>query len=264
MKRVAKSNEPHELLAYRQAQPLSNWEGMRNDALNGGMQTYDAIVAALEADQGGICAYCEIKISRSANTTRVEHFVPKALPDPSINWALNWDNLLATCMGGSQRRSDPRHFLEPPIENLSCDAHKERALGTINCHGLLLNPLFLPAMPLPMRLEHSTGHWHVHEANANAISIPGNTYGTVEKLVNESIRILNLNCTRLARNRLAILRQLEREIQQASKARLDKSVFMLNLCRRYLGPRYREFFSVYRFRLGDFAEEYLQSIGYNG
>jgi uncharacterized protein (TIGR02646 family) len=70
---------------------------MRNDALNGGMQTYDAIVAALEADQGGICAYCEIKISRSANTTRVEHFVPKALPDPSINWALNWDNLLATC-----------------------------------------------------------------------------------------------------------------------------------------------------------------------
>ncbi|MCS5690436.1 TIGR02646 family protein [Cyanobium sp. FGCU-6] len=264
MKRVAKSDEPQELLAYRQAHPLSAWEGMRNDALSGGMQAYDAIVDSLEADQGGICAYCEIKISRSDNTTRVEHFIPKALPDPGMNWALNWDNLLATCMGGSQRRNDPRHFLEPPIENLSCDAHKERALGTINCHGVLLNPLFLPAMPFPMRLEHGTGHWHVHEANANTISMPGNTYETVGELVNESIRILNLNCTRLARNRLAILHHLEREIQQARKAGLDKSVFMINLCRRYLGPRYREFFSVYRFRLGDFAEEYLQSIGYNG
>lgn len=264
MKRVAKSDEPEELIAFRQAQPLSEWEGMRNDALNGGIQAYDAIVAELEADQGGICAYCEIKISRSANTTRVEHFVPKALPDPSKNWALDWDNLLATCMGGSQRRNDPRYFLEPLIVNLSCDAHKERALGTINCHGLILNPLFLPAMPFPMRLQHGTGHWHVDEAKANAISMPGNTYKTVGELVDESIRILNLNCTRLARARLAILHQLEREIQQARKARLDRSVFMVNLCRRYLGPRYREFFSVYRFRLGDFGEEYLQSIGFNG
>jgi uncharacterized protein (TIGR02646 family) len=264
MKRVAKSNEPHELLSYRQAQPLSDWEGMRNDALNAGMQAYDAIVAALEADQGGICAYCEIKISRTANTTRVEHFVPKALPDPSINWALNWDNLLATCMGGSQRRNDPRHFLEPVIENLSCDAHKERALGTINCHGLLLNPRFLPAMPFPMRLEHSTGHWHVDEVKANAISMPGKTHATIGELVDGSIQILNLNCIRLARARLAILRQLEREIKQARRAGLDRSVFMVNLCKRYLGPHYHEFFSVYRFRLGDFAEEYLQSIGYNG
>lgn len=115
-----------------------------------------------------------------------------------------------------------------------------------------------------MRIEHSTGHWHVDEEKACAISMPFNTHAAIGELVDESIRILNLNCTRLARARLAILHQLEREIQQARKAGLDKSVFMVNLCRRYLGPRYREFFSVYRFRLGEFAEEYLQSIGYNG
>jgi TIGR02646 family protein len=264
MKRVAKSNEPEELLTYRQALPLSDWEAMRNDALNGGMQAYDAIVAALEADQGGICAYCEIKISRSTNTTRVEHFVPKALPNPSMNWALSWGNLLATCMGGSQRRNDPHYFVEPLIENLSCDAHKERALGSINCHGVILNPLLLPPLPLLLRLEHSTGHWHVDEAKSIAIHWPGNTHATVGALVDESIRVLNLNCSRLARARLAILHQLEREIKQASRARLDRSVFMANLCKRYLGPRYHEFFSVYRFRLGEFAEEYLQSIGYNG
>jgi uncharacterized protein (TIGR02646 family) len=264
MKRVAKSAEPNELIVFRKAQPSCDWEGMRNDALNGGMQAYDAIVSVLEADQGGICAYCEIKISRATNTTRVEHFVPKALPDLSMNWSLNWDNLLATCMGGSQIRNNPHYFLEPPIENLSCDAHKQLALGTINCNGLLLNPLYLPAQPLLMRLEYSTGHWHVDEANVNAINWPGNTYTTVGALVDESIRVLNLNCTRLARARLSILHQLEREIQQARRAGLDRSVFMVNLCRRYLGPHYREFFSVYRFRLGDFAEEYLQSIGYKG
>jgi hypothetical protein len=59
MKRVAKSDEPNELIVFRKAQPSCDWEGMRNDALNGGMQAYDAIVSVLEADQGGICAYCE-------------------------------------------------------------------------------------------------------------------------------------------------------------------------------------------------------------
>jgi hypothetical protein len=94
--------------------------------------------------------------------------------------------------------------------------------------------------------------------------MPGKTHATIGELVDGSIQILNLNCIRLARARLAILRQLEREIKQARRAGLDRSVFMVNLCKRYLGPHYHEFFSVYRFRLGDFAEEYLQSIGYNG
>jgi hypothetical protein len=77
MKRVAKSDEPQELLAYRQSKPLSAWEGMRNDALSGGMQAYDAIVDSLEADQGLICAYCEIKISRTASPLVLSILFPR-------------------------------------------------------------------------------------------------------------------------------------------------------------------------------------------
>lgn len=265
MKRVKKSAEPPALEAYRKACPLSEWESMRNDALHGGKAAYDAIVATLEDDQGGICAYCEIKISRDSNTTRVEHFVPKSLKDPSTNWALNWGNLLAVCNGGSQLRSVPGHYLEPHKENLSCDDHKGKVLGVTNSHGVLLDPLSLPAMLPLMYLEHASGKWNIHNANVSSISWLGNTHPTVSSLVEHTIeKVLNLNCDRLVRARLIVLRTIEKEIKRARHAGLDPSVFMANLSMRYLGPKYREFFSVYRFRLGNYAEQYLQSIGFDG
>jgi len=264
MKRVIKSSEPTELKTYRQACPNSEWEVMRNDALHGGKAAYDMIVDMLEADQCGICAYCEIKISRKNNTTRVEHFVPKALRHTRINWGLHWYNLLGVCNGGSQNRSAPGHYLKPQKQNLSCDANKELALGTTFSHPLLLNPLSLPAMQPLMRLDHATGDWRVHEINAKSLRWSSAPHTSGVDLVESSIEILNLNCPRLSRARLTVLRSVEKEIKQARLSGLDPSVFMPNLVKRYLGPRFREFFSVYRFRLGDHAETYLQSIGFNG
>jgi uncharacterized protein (TIGR02646 family) len=264
MKRIRKSGEPIELKTYRRTCPASEWGTMRNDALHAGKAAYDAIVAKLEADQGEICAYCEIKISREKHTTRVEHFVPKALQHTRINWALHWYNLLAVCNGGSQNRSVPGHYLEPLKENLSCDAHKQLALGTIFTHPVLLNPLSLPAMQPLMRLDHATGELRVDEANATSLRWPSSPHVSGVILVERSIEILNLNCPRLSRARLMVLRALEKEIKQARLKGLNPSFFMPNLVKRYLGPRFREFFSVYRFRLGDHAEIYLHSIGFNG
>jgi len=267
MKRIMKSKEPNALKTYRQACPASSWDAMRNDALHGGKGAYVSIVKTLEADQGGICAYCEIKISRTTNTTRVEHFVPKSLQHPNhpkFNWTLHWFNLIGVCNGGSENRSAPGHYLEPVKDNLSCDAHKERALGAVNSHGWLLNPLALPAMGPLMKIHRFTGHWTVDETNAGTTRWAGNKHVGTEELVDKSIETLNLNCPRLVRSRLTVLHSLEREIKRARDAKIDPAVYMGNLCRRYLHPRYSEFFSVYRSRLGAEAEAYLLSIGFNG
>ena len=240
---------------------------MRNDALHDGKNAYDSIVARLEADQGGICAYCEIKISRTSYTTRVEHFVPKALQHPKhpkFNWTLHWYNLMGVCNGGTELRSATGHYLEPVKENVSCDAHKERALRPVNSHGWLLNPLALPSMIPLMKIHRFTGHWIVDKANAGTTRWAGSKYVSTEVLVEKSIEILNLNCPRLIRSRLKVLHNLEREIKLARDAKLDPAVYMVNICKRYLSPRYSEFFSVYRSRLGADAEAYLTNIGYNG
>jgi uncharacterized protein (TIGR02646 family) len=240
---------------------------MRNDALNRGKGAYDSIVKTLEDDQGGICAYCEIKISRTTNTTRVEHFVPKSLQHPThpkFNWTLHWFNLIGVCNGGTERRSAPGHYLEPVKENLSCDAHKEQVISGVNSHGRRLNPLALPSTSPLIKIHRFTGELIVDQANTAATRWAGNKHGSTEALVVKSIEILNLNCPRLVRNRLVVLRNLEKELQRAHKAKLDKSVYMVNLCRRYLNPRYSEFFSVYRSRLGADAEGYLKGIGYKG
>jgi uncharacterized protein (TIGR02646 family) len=265
MKRVIKSSEPTELKTYRRACPASEWETMRNDAFHGGKAAYDAILAKLEADQGGICAYCEIRISRAINTARVEHFVPKALKHPKVNWGLHWYNMLGVCNGGSQFRNDPGQYLEPQSKNLSCDHFKEKAIGIANCLGTLLNPLWIPAVSPLMCLEHATGKWRVHEVNANTACLPRHSHQSASSLVEYTIeKVLNLNCDRLARNRLTALRTLEREIKQARDSRLAPNIFMPNLAKKYLGPKYRGFFSVYRFRLGGYAEAYLKSIGFQG
>ena len=267
MKRVKKSSEPHELFAYRKACPASTWQELRDDALHGGKTAYNAVVARLEADQGGICAYCEIKISRTTNTARVEHFVPKSLQHPKhpkFNWTLHWFNFVGVCNGGSEQRSAPGHYLKPVKDNLSCDAHKERALGAVNSHGWLLNPLALPAMGPLMKINRFTGHWDVDQTNTDTTRWAGNKYADTEELVEKSIETLNLNCPRLVRNRLSVLYSLEREIKRARDAKIDPAVYMVNLCKRYLGPRYSEFFSVYRSRLGAAAEAYLLSIDFNG
>jgi uncharacterized protein (TIGR02646 family) len=240
---------------------------MRDDAMHGGKNAYDSVVATLESDQGGICAYCEIKISRTTNTIRVEHFVPKVMQHPKhpkFNWTLHWFNLIGVCNGGTELRSAPGHFLEPVKENLSCDAHKEQTLGAVNSHGWLLNPLALPSMRPLLKIHRLTGHWIVCRENADTTRWPGNRYASTEALVEKSIDILNLNCSRLVRNRLKVLHNLEKELKRAREARLDPAVYLVNLCRRYLNPKYSEFFSVYRSRLGSDAEAYLHSISFNG
>lgn len=135
MKRVLKGAEPPLLLAYRQKSPQNTWEQFcKSDARKNEIQQQ------LKADQGGLCAYCEINLLDAAGTDkadfRVEHFHPKSDTSSGMNWHLHWPNLLGCCHGGSRsdvvdaskRATTPDH---------SCDVPKKDK----NLTGVILNPL---------------------------------------------------------------------------------------------------------------------------
>ena len=81
-------------------------------------------------------------------------------------------------------------------------------------------------------------------------------------LAEQTINVLNLNCERLCKDRLEVLRFYNRQIKKyremedgAGLSKLSESVFR---------NRFPEFFTTWRSLLGKHAEKYLQSIAYNG
>lgn len=77
MKKLIHSEEPNELINYRNDKPDYEWEQMRNDGEGSGRTIYTVIRDTLIKSQGGICGFCEIDI-KEANHSRVEHFHPKS------------------------------------------------------------------------------------------------------------------------------------------------------------------------------------------
>ena len=152
MKRVSKSSAPHVLTDYKATHPTADWDRYRNSS-----RRYKAVKEALFSDQKGLCAYCEIDMKRrgapgTLDDMRVEHFHPKSDTSGAHNWALDWNNLVAVCHGGSERNvvDGGVRFSAP---DLSCDAVK----GDENWDGVILNPLQLPASPLCLSFSDRAG-----------------------------------------------------------------------------------------------------------
>ena len=81
-------------------------------------------------------------------------------------------------------------------------------------------------------------------------------------LAEQTINILNLNCERLCADRWEVLKFYNSQIKKyremgdrAGLSKLSESIFR---------NRFPEFFTTWRSLLGKHAEEYLQSINYNG
>lgn len=69
----------------------------------------------LIAEQGGLCCYCDDRITY--DTSNIEHFLPKDIAlYPELQ--LEYNNLLSSCLGGQIERQTNRGF------PLSCDAKK--------------------------------------------------------------------------------------------------------------------------------------------
>jgi len=267
LKRVAGTAEPDELKNYREANPTCGWEAMRQDAH--GRAVYDVIRPRLIEGQGGICAFCEIEINNDDPThCRVEHFHPKSDRATPHNWALDWNNMIAVCMGGSQRHHAEPYTKEPLPENLSCDAHKDKMIQSHRleerCEGWIVNPLALPAFPRLFFLKKSTGELLADEACCAEVSLEGNKHPTTQALVEHTISMLNLNCDRLCEARKRILWHIERNKKQLRDAAKTPQQGMDELAHRFLRQRWPGFFTTIRFCLGAAAEQYLQNNGYRG
>lgn len=185
MKRICKSDEREELeelTVHRQENPSGDWRTLKNE----NRDLYEKIRSQCIEDQGCLCGFCEIQLPDTPMGRRVEHFHPKSDKSPDHNWALDWNNMLAVCLGGCNQ------------------------------------------------------------------------------LVENTIRVLNLNCDRLNEERRKVLFSIEHEKKKARKRNQRPSTFLSSLAERYFSEKWPRFFTTRRILLGKYAEDYLQSISFNG
>jgi len=99
MKYIVKQGEP---VAFSDWKALANddWQPTYNDL--SGVEKRD-VKAALMAEQGHICCYCERRLIDS--DSHIEHFQPQS--DPAFD-PLDFDNLLCSCQN-QIKKGEPRH-----------------------------------------------------------------------------------------------------------------------------------------------------------
>lgn len=170
--------------------------------------------------------------------------------------------MLAVCMGGSVTD----HSQYPTPENLSCDAYKDHLINKnqlpLVCEGYLLNPLGLSIANL-FSFNRLTGELNVDAAACAAAEFKGvNQYASLEQLVKETIRILNLNCQRLCDSRLEVMYAYNRFIKQARET--GQTDIHQRLTQRWFSKPWPAFFTTRRILLGRTAEDYLQTNCYKG
>lgn len=229
-------------------------------------QDYKQVRLQTIADQGGLCAYCEVHFLGKPETFSIEHFHPKSdLSDPTKNWALYWHNLHAVCRGGRDKNTNGQQPYPTP-ENLSCDAYKDYLVSknklTEHCEGKLFNPLFMPEIKV-FKFNKSTGALEVDElACKQIIETEQQTSAYLIGLAKETLHILNLNCQRLRDARLEVLKAYNQLIKKAREQNNQK--IHQQLAQRWFSNHWSSYFSTRRDLLGKAAENYLQNTAYNG
>ncbi len=97
MKRVIKNQPPSSFLEYINSK---NKEDSNYKPTYEGIDDKQGLKKALYDEQGGICGYCQIKIS--LEKMKVEHHCEQSIcngKDGSIDKSLDYTNLLAVCLG---------------------------------------------------------------------------------------------------------------------------------------------------------------------
>lgn len=256
MKKVGKGVEPPKLLGYRGMHSTASWDQF----LKRKSRKLQVRKQLLE-DQGGLCAYCEIDLKPascggSVEDLRVEHFHPKSDLSTTRNWALDWQNLLACCHGGSQRNvvDAAKRFTSP---DSSCDIPK----ADNNWDSVIINPLQLPAFPCLFKYDRTTGGIGIDSSACHRTSI-------CSVKVQDTIDKLCLDGDRLRRLRKPILDHVNHQIRslvnsgcsvEDARSHIAKAL----LCKNS-DNHWPAFFSAIRSYLGAEAEKQLLAITYDG
>lgn len=254
MKRVLKGAEPPRLAAYRQQTPTGTWEQCKNN-----QNRKNEIHGRIKADQGNLCAYCEIDLRNGATATsdfRVEHFHPKSDQSTGHNWHIDWRNLLGCCHGGSQSHvvDAANRFTSP---DHSCDVSKSRDL----LDHVILNPLNIPATPALFQFARANGEISVNQTACQSANVP------LAK-AQATINYLQLDANRLRRLRKAVLDSLNHllanRVANGQTAAQARRAIARAILRKDNNGHWPAFFSSIRSYLGQAAEDQLASIGYQG
>ena len=268
MKRVCKSSPPQALLDFAAERPDATWEQMNDNGIHSGRQAAKECRDRAILDQHGLCAYCETEItSDDPRHRRIEHFHPKSDKAGGHNWGLDWDNMLATCDGGSSSSREEQK-MHPLPENLSCDAYKDHMVNNgklpAACEGYLINPLAMPAFPNLFSLEKGTWRLLPNEAECANVELSENVYETTAELVGNTIVALNLNCRRLTDLRKSLVYDIERRKKKLREKGYKPAEMPEKLALSYFGKKWPKYFTTLRCCLGQAAEDYLNSINYYG
>lgn len=183
------------------------------------------IVAALESLFHGKCAYCESKYT-STQKMDVEHYRPKGKVNespehPGYWWlALEWDNLLPSCIDCNRRRGQKSAVLQADgtiaFANVAENAGKECAFPVYGpyraqCSQDRLN-LEVPLLINPC--EHDPDDhlsWHINNLKM-PILLAKSLQAVPDRKGVSSIEIMGLNRLGLVNERAAVLQQIEVQV----------------------------------------------------
>ena len=247
MKKVLKSPEPEELKNYRErfSSQFKRWNDLKKNK-----ETLNAIRKTLASDQKGLCAYCEMSIHE--NNRSVEHFIPCRESTKENNHDLDWQNMLGICRppGGVEDDHEQNSKL---LKYSRCCGHKKD--GFIP-DGRLLNPLNLPILRL-FKFSSKDGEIRPDEKACEDSGIP------IEN-VRFTIDTLELNIQRLKDQRLVVIDEIEKELEDET---IDINDLEEKVAAEELGygtDDWPPFFTTLRWVLGAGAERHLMNISYSG
>ncbi len=255
---------PNQLTTFFDSNPTASWKEFRDTSQS---QSYRALKELIFTDQGQLCAYCEQSLKEEVvSKKRIEHYHSKSdKSDPNINWALDWQNVMGVCLGGSyndSNQADSEFKKYPPPHNLSCDAYKGHLEDNNKLPNEFLNPLEIIATPTLFDFEKATGKLRVNEENCTAYQQTYNHILSVSELVNNTIIAFNLNCDRLTDARLQVFHAHQGIIKKAIKIN-DKKIHT-KLAQHYFQKEWLSFFTTRRILLSTHAEKYLKGKEYQG
>lgn len=245
MKHIPPAQPSADYLAWVTANPNAAWNELR-DAKQGAL--YQRLRDDLENHQKGLCAFCEIDLIPSDR--EIEHWHPKADRTGTTNWAIEFSNFHAACVGGSSDRHPTvvRHtgdrYLEPIKDNQSCGARK----GELVPEGRLLRPAEIPPS-VSIFMVDSSGRIQVEACRCASA-------GVDVTLAHNTITDLGLGCPRLRRARSAHWTDITTHLNELVGRHTPREI-----AARYLRPDSNgdlpKFFSMLRSLFGHVAEEVL-------
>jgi len=264
MKTCLKSDAPESFKQYQEDNPIATWEQFQNECQEG----YKQLQEQLRKDQGNLCCYCEIDTKKNSNDGkddfRVEHFHPKANKKDTTtnNWALDWNNMLGCCHGGTEPSvtDSKTRFISREKKN---QRHSDVLKGNFIWDDEILNPLEIPAFPILFKTDRKDGILSVIDDNckkANIDIVKANNCLDTKKL--------NLNSSKLKELRKITLDKLNSMLgQHVAEGLTDEQAITIlvesQLCKNENGY-WNAFFTTIRSYFGKAAEIYLEKTHYHG